>query len=250
MNPIIYTYAERNGSSRKLAETLNCPRIFRDSDYQYKKGDLIINWGSGHIPNWWSSAAERNCLNHPHSIDLSVDKRRMLVALMRGGAAIPFFTTSMDEARAISTEGHRVYCRTEVEGHDGSGIVIARKPSEIVPAKLYTQYVQTDREFRVHIFKGRVIFVTEKKQQANESGHGDQVRAGSDWFMAWCDAAPKVVEAAAVVAQQALGLDFAGVDVGYNSKRGTAVVFETNTAPGSFGRVTLDRYVSAIRSIL
>jgi glutathione synthase/RimK-type ligase-like ATP-grasp enzyme len=250
MRPVIYTYNERNGSSRKIAEALGCPRVFREgSDYKYRAGDLIINWGCGYIPAWWTSAAERNCLNHPHAIETSVDKRRMFTALMRGGCHAPDFTLDKTEAQEWA-QASAVYCRTEVEGKDGAGIVIARSPKDVVSARLYTRHVETQREYRVHVFRGRVIFATQKMQQANESGFGQMVRAGSDWYMGWVElsAVPHAVIAEARAAQAAIGgLDFAGVDVGHNTKTGEAVVFETNTAPGSFGKHTLAAYVRAIQ---
>lgn len=249
MKPVIITYKESNSTSKKLAEALDCERHWPGTDYEWEPDHLVVNWGSGHplgVPQ------EGKILNKYRNVLRSVNKEVTFEYLQAAGVSIPARTRIKDIAKDWIEQGEIVFCRQDLEGCNGSGIVVARTKEEIVPAQLYTKYVNNDREFRVHVFEGEAIFWTEKGI-ASDAGPSPNplIKSGNDWSMNWVDDIPEVVKEQAIKATAALGLDFAAIDIGYmESTFGNndgAWVFESNTAPGGFGRVTLRKYVEAIK---
>lgn len=249
MNPIVYTYKEDNGSAKKIAHELSCPYHHPGSDYEYTPGDMIINWGNGRP---MGAPQEAKILNRYRAVLNSVNKRTSFELFTAGGVSVPPYTKDRGVAMRWATQGGLVFCREELESCNGAGIVLARTAEEVSNyAPLFTQYIKNDREFRVHVFKGRVIFFTEKGLTSESGPNPDHlIKSGDDWSMCWVDDIPQVVKDEAILATDALELDFAAIDIGYRTLDNRAFVFESNTAPGAFGRVTLARYIEAFRSEL
>jgi hypothetical protein len=253
LNPVIITYKHSNRTSAKLATALECPRhILGEDSYEWHENDLIINWGCGHrlgVPQ------EANILNKYQNVLKSVNKETTFEYLQNYGVSIPPRTRIREIAESWIDQGEIVFCRQDLEGCNGAGIIVARTKEQLVPAQLYTKYVGNDREFRVHVFKGEAIFWTEKVVAYDASPNPNPlIKSGNDWSMGWVDDIPDVVKREAIDATKALGLDFGAIDIGYARGRnlvGSVInygwVFETNTAPGAFGPVTLRKYVEAIR---
>jgi glutathione synthase/RimK-type ligase-like ATP-grasp enzyme len=119
---------------------------------------------------------------------------------------------------------------------------------------LYVQYKKKRDEYRVHMFRGGVIDVTQKRavnQEDRTETFNRQIRNhGNGWVFCREDVdPPDAVWGQAYSAVRALGLEFGAVDVIWNDHYQTAYVLEVNTAPGLEG-TTLERYVEAIRSIM
>ena len=140
-------------------------------------------------------------------------------------------------------------CRTTLSGHSGQGIVIASSPEELVDAPLYTQFIEKDKEYRVHVFNGVIIDFQQKKRRRGEEQNDDIRNHANGWVYARSDVVlPEDVETNAIRATLSLGLDFGAVDI-CTDLDGNAIVFEVNTAPGIFN-TTLDKYVEAIKELL
>ncbi len=245
MNPVIYGYKENLKTGKKLANALNCSYHYPGSGYVYNSNDLIINWGNG---NALGIPQEAKILNKPRFVNRSVNKEVTFEYLQHAGVSIPARTRVKDIAREWLEQGEIVFCRQDLEGHNGSGIVVARTQEQLVNSQLYTKYVNNDREFRVHVFKGEAIFWTEKAIASDAGPNPDpMIKSGDDWSMGWVDAVSNHVKQQAVKATLALGLDFAAIDIGSDRIGNHCWVFESNTAPGAFGPVTLEKYVRAIR---
>lgn len=244
---IVYTYKHNNNSARRIAEALGAEYHYPESGYRYQVGDFIINWGNGHrmgVPQ------DARILNKYTSIFKSVNKETTFEYLQDYGVSIPKRTKLRDIAANWIDQGHIVFCRQELEGHNGAGIVVARTKDQLVQAPLYTQYFETEHEYRVHVFKDDAIFVTEKGIASDAGPNPDpMVKSGNDWSMNWVDprAVPSSVKYEAILATKAVGLDFGAIDIGFHGADNETVVFETNTAPGGFGPVTLRKYVEAFR---
>lgn len=235
---ILYPYKISSEGAKAVQESLrelgyDCLRVYSDRDYAPKDTDLILGWGAGHAPNWWRSVPNKAAyLNKPEAISRSVDKRDMLEAMERHGVPIPVWTIEHDEAQ-IWAKRYSVVVRLDADGRDGSGLII-NAPGTIIPrAPLYTRFAAVRREWRIHVFKGRAIAEQLKvKIKDTQEDDADRVRVTRNgWGLSYNhDGAPVAVCIAAIRATEALGLDFAGVDVG-ETAFGEPVVFETNTAP-------------------
>lgn len=98
------------------------------------------------------------------------------------------------------------------------------------PATHFMAYVESDREYRVHIFRGKSIRISEKEFFVDEDGRKDYVTRKPG------DIALKKVRKAAKAAVKAVGLDFGAVDILARGDNNDEVfVLEVNSAPGLGG---------------
>lgn len=131
-----------------------------------------------------------------------------------------------------------VVVRKTLNGSEGAGIVIAKTPEQIVVAPVYTKYKKKATEFRVHIFKDKVVAVTEKRLRTNWEGpHDSHIRNTANGYV-FCHndvVSPPGLDALAVAASKVTSSDFKGVDIGFNKKANELFVIEVNSAPGIEG---------------
>ena len=225
---------------------VDCIRVYGDRDYKPKNGDLILGWGSGHYPGWWELRKEVDCqyINTPKSICNSVDKITALNLFKKHGVPIPDFTTDHTKALSWCEDGSWICCRQSVEGYDGAGLVLAKKKSEMVSARLYTQFIPNKQEYRIYCFAGNVVDVL--KKVPDDDAKDPHIRTESNGYIyARYNNLPKEAKDAAKEATDALDLTFAGVDLIIGND-GNPYVLETNTAPG-IGQITAQRIATAIK---
>jgi len=121
--------------------------------------------------------------------------------------------------------------------------------SGIIPeVPVYTKYAKKKREFRVHVFKGQVVAVVEKKRKAGWEGQRDtKIRnlANGYVFVQNVQNEPEGVRELAIRASKVSNSDFAGVDIGYNEQKDQLFVIEVNSAPGITGS-NIGAYVETI----
>lgn len=234
-------------SAKVLARSLGILRV-RDS-YVPKHRDFIINWGRSSLQTRYPLQV----LNHPEYVHIAANKLLTYNTLDDANFEhIPEWTTNKSVAEGWVNADYRVYCRTQLTGHSGSGIVIADSNTPLVNAPLYTRSVKSKYEYRIHVFKGEVLDVQQKKKRLDWEGtsiYGIR-NASNGWVYARegveCNS---MVTNAAVEAVDIIGLDFGAVDIAYNQHEDKCYVFEINTAPGLEG-TTLEKYTNAIRSLL
>lgn len=104
----------------------------------------------------------------------------------------------------------------------------------------WLEWIEADREFRVHVVYGKVIKLSEKTPVGN-------FKQGESYFHYPSDfPKKKSLRELAVRAVEALGFDFGAVDVLWTANRGFFVL-EVNTAPCLTNEKsdTLQRYVEA-----
>ncbi len=164
---------------------------------------------------------------------------------LKGVSHVPY-TTSKENAQAWLKEGATVFART-VSGQSGSGIHIVN-PGEVLPdMPLFTKYVPKRKEFRVHVVKGEVIDVQQKKLKKGEK---PSKICNHDNHYVFCH--EDVIEPAGlrelgIAAVAATGLQFGAVDIIWNETQNRCYVLEVNSAPGLCD-TTCQKYVSAFVS--
>jgi hypothetical protein len=241
----IYPYKLGSESARDLAEALGVKRIIPGGKWQPKHNSVILNWGSSTI-----HFRHDKVLNRPDKVAVASNKLRALEAMRAGGVSVVDFTTAINTAREWLRSGHKVLARHKLSANSGAGISVVRRGGVIPEAPLYTKYFKKDREFRIHVFHGKVFDFQEKKKKS-----GIEFEDGSDnhlirshlngWiFCRTGVVCPQYIKEEAIAAVEALDLDFGAVDV--IDVAGRAYVLEVNTAPG-LEATTLERYMGAIR---
>lgn len=239
MRIFVYPYQSASESAKLLADALDAKRIrLQNSTYEYREDDLIVNWGNSNCPY--------PSLNSAEALKRSINKLSCFRYLRgQGFDTIPNYWTSPED---IPASAFPIFCRTEVEGHDGSGIVVAMCREELVPAKLYTSQV-AGTEYRVTVFKGEVTDIQTKLPRNGVAVLSQQVRTyANGWGFQRRDLPPGVGDVITELARDAiriLGLDFAGCDIVYNPMQQKAYLLEVNSAMGLEGGA-LDRFASAV----
>lgn len=223
----------------------NVFKVRGNGSYVPRAADTVISWGNS-TPKGW------RILNGPAPIGNAQNKLRTFQALEQAGVSIPPFTTDRNVARTWLENDVEVLARTLLEASGGRGITVVSPDDDTLPqAPLYVQYIKKMNEYRVHVFNGQVIDITEKKRRREFDGQRDTHIRNLDngYVFIRDDVRPDAsVGPLAVSAVHALGLDFGAVDIIWNNRRHQAYVLEVNTAPGLEG-TTVERYADAIERL-
>lgn len=228
------------------------------SKFRPRVDDLIVNWGRSNLPDF----PVGRVLNHPDAVAVCVDKLKTFHAFTEHNVPTVEWTQSPAvadgwcQAGAVAVAG---LARVSLHGRGGVGIVPFYHGTEYGPegdvfpdAPLYTRYHKRKAEFRVHVLDGKVISLQQKKLRDGTEKHDLTFiirNYANGWIFARNDIeVPECVKNAAIAAVRALGLDFGGVDVGWNQSQDRAYVYEVNSAPGIEG-TTLEDYANALRTI-
>ena len=158
------------------------------------------------------------------------------------------WTVNSDQADAWLAHGHTVFGRSLLKSSCGKGIVVIEPGQPIPEVPVYAKYAKKKREFRVHVFKGQVVAVVEKKRKAGWEGQRDtKIRnlANGYVFVQNVQNEPEGVRELAIRASKVSNSDFAGVDIGYNEQKDQLFVIEVNSAPGITGS-NIGAYVETI----
>jgi hypothetical protein len=234
MKTYVWPYKPGSKSAKDLAAAIPC---LRKKTNKLRGKGTIINWGNSVAAQWdWGKRAQYVFLNGPLYVAGAANKLTTFKKLSAAKVACVDWTESIEVAKQWIADRKSVYCRTLLNSHGGRGIVRAKEVGELVYAPLYTKGMKKEREFRIHVMKGQVIFQQEKKMMSKErrpANFNPYVRNHENgWVFADQGvAAPGDVLANAIAAVAALGLDFGAVDVGWNANEGSKV-FEVNTAMG------------------
>lgn len=249
MKYIVLPYAMSSGSSKVLAQALECKRIhIKRNTYRGFSNHVVINWGSQkQLPSL------NNChsvLNHPRYIRNASHKLTSFKLLTEAGVPTMAYTTSRNQAYRWLNENMAVFSRTLLSANSGKGIVVNKVEDRYIePAPLYTQEFKKTREYRVHIFQGQLVCIQQKKLKASENrseepdnyvwNHDKGQRVFARFNVDMTDDLKQELIDISSRAIEALSLDFGAVDIGWNEEEGCKV-FEVNTGFGLVGTTIED----------
>lgn len=227
--------------------TINLLRSDGTSNFSGQAGRILINYGNRRYPQTFFGQA--TVLNSLSALNLAANKTQALTTLRNAQVPTVEFTTNAAEAQAWVANGSTVYARATLNDHSGEGITV-HSPDEnpTVPAvPLYTKGITSQRrEWRVHVFKGKISYVQLKKRRdgwREDPNYREDVRNHHTGWIYSTNPANQVpsdaVLRSAYDAVAALGLDFGAVDI--ISRQEDVWVLEVNTAPGLTG-TTLETY--------
>lgn len=227
---MIFPYTQNSAGAIAIAAELDGQRILRkDSKYSPKEGDVVINWGASDCPY-------KNALNYNNKAVLN---KLAFFAHLSGKGLTPDFATTLGQASNLSFP---VFCRTEIEGKDGSGIVVADTPDQLVSAGLYVSAVDKTSEYRVHVGRmpdGSLVVIGAQKKVVHHTTEGMDARvwAGDGTSFVWTvndlpAYIPQPVKDIALAAFSHFNeLTFGALDVVFVNSTAKALVLEINSAP-------------------
>jgi len=192
-------------------------------------------------------------LNRPALVDNASNKLSFFDMMTHRGVRTPPWTVNLEQAEEWLDQGHRVMARTQLRGHSGEGIIVCHPDENDIPlAPLYTRYVKSRQEWRVHVFQEDVLF-TQRKVRNPEVGPDEAdwwVRSHQNGFMFQRnnETEPDGLRDIAIQSVQACGLDFGAVDILWNEREDLLYVLEVNTAPNLEGTSVLE-YASKLQEL-
>lgn len=246
-------YNAHSSSARKLAKGLHIKRIRNPDNTRFvpRPNDLVINWGrSASFPQRWWGRGE--ILNPPERVKIACNKKLAFELLQSAGVNIPKYTTDVALARKWAHK-RIVFGRRLLRSSSGRGIEIYKTPDAVIEGlPLYVRYMPKKDEYRVHIYRGKIIDVQKKMRRLGNFTGDPEIRNmvrnyDNGWIFGRGNISPpQDVLIQSKRAVQALGLDFGAVDVGWTENIQKATVYEVNTAPGLTGS-TLLSYINALK---
>lgn len=260
----LLSYNKFSQSAKALIKALDLamPRVqdfesaFIGSEGKFKV-KRTINWGSGNIPGWVSTSSD-TILNSQSAVNICRNKLKFFEAV-KDKARVPEILTNLEAALTLVREGKVVMGR-KATGSCGTDIVFYEdNADDFAKSEFWSVYKKKKHEFRVHIFRGKVISLQQKALRTSDP-EGNPLptndidfrirnhRNGFVFKRNEINVPDDVITQAQAAFKAISGLDFGAVDVIYNEYENKAYVLEINTAPGLEG-TTLEDYVSAFRSL-
>lgn len=245
---IVWPYKMSSKSSRLLARGLGALRVYSNRNYRPRPDDYIINWGNSSEPRWDLTVGSVH--NTPMCVANTVNKIKTFNIF--NNLFIPTLpnTTQKEIALEWLADSKSVVCRTTTTGHGGQGIVLIKDGNMLPDAPLYTQLIHSRniKEYRIHIFNGKVIdFTVKKKRRGVETDPYIRTHKNGWVFCRHGVRLPPGLDILAKNVVDDMGLTFCAVDILYNHETGQQYVIELNSAPGLEG-TTLSKYIDAFKS--
>ncbi len=220
MSNYIVWHANSSVTGKELKKVLG---IDGGAEGPNTRPEKLIRWGSRADLRFNASGA---VLNGKTASNNAANKQRALELMAAAHVNVPPAATRFNGELLIGrTDSH-------MQGR-GAFMITSQRDFELAKNNLgcthFMTYVPTDREYRMHVFKGEVIAMSEKRMTDNcTSLHIKNFETG--WVFHYLDNAPAEIKQLAIAAVTCLGLDFGAVDI-IKSVNGNLYVLEVNTAP-------------------
>lgn len=181
-----------------------------------------------------------------------VDKLTQYKYFKEHGIQAVEFTEDPEVVDEWLVNGHTVMARSRLKGQTGSGLFVLKGVQDPVafadPIKVFTKYISHKREYRVNLFKHKLVNVREKKKIVGFKGGSFHIRnLANGYRTAKCSSYPHQIVELAEKASLCSESDFIGVDIGYNELKDFAFVIEVNSGPSIEGSSVQD-FVKAIKN--
>lgn len=229
----------RDALTEKVGERV----YFLTPEYEVQSRDFVVRWGNG-FDRLTGESNALGVLNPMNVIARCVNKIDCFERLDGFDVRKVKWTQRISTASLWAENGHKVFCRTRLEGRDGQGLVVANTPRDVVGANLYTRGEQYDEEYRVHLFKHEPL--TSLIKVPKEGANMDIRTGGNGWNYHREPDCPAEVLQVARAASKALQMCLGAIDIIHNETTGKAWFLEANTAP-ELGPHTAPLYAAKIK---
>lgn len=252
----IYAYKQGSASALALARGLGI-KVIKHEGSKFRGGALkkVINWGCSQLP---ADVLQCDVFNSPIAVAIAANKLSTFnkfdewIDYADGSPDISFpeFTESSRRAKIWLDRGLTIVVRHKLTGHSGEGIELLSGDVVVPEAPLYVRYIKKSKEYRVHVLCGDIVDVQRKarSKDVQDEDVNWQVRNHANGFIYAREGfeTPESVKVQALLAIEALGLDFGAVDIIWNEREQKPYVLEVNTAPGLTGQ-TLQGYIDRFK---
>ena len=233
-------------TGRKLAQALGIPHgknLTQDTD-------LLIRWGCTKSVSGMVNAV----LNSAAAIHRAYDKALARQMMAWAGLPAPEVFRPGEAWQWLHDNPGRALVGRPAHHTSGSGFWVCRAPEEVQAAHqqgadYFSPLLELDREYRVHVFKSRVLFVQRKKPRDGVEADPIRRNHAHGWYFYRVRIYPEEIEDLAVEAVKALGLDFGAVDIARLMDM-SFTIFEVNTAPGLTVERNLEAWVAAFQEYI
>lgn len=180
----------------------------------------------------------------------AVDKIAQYEFFKAQGLPHPEWSINWQDAEKWLENGHTVVCREKVKSAKGDGVFLVTPGNDLVDAQVYCKYQKKKREFRVNLFKHKVVNIREKKRKAGAEGNTNIWSPNNGYFTTHVQQTIPSVEVLKELAEKASIVsesDFNGVDIIYNQTLNKFFVLEVNSGPAIEGS-SVDEFAAAIKA--
>lgn len=156
--------------------------------------------------------------NLPVAIRVSTDKIKSYAAFKKAGVPTCNYVTNEKD---VPKEWELVVSRETTTGRNCEGVMICPPDDLVHGCPLYTEYFEHDEEHRIVVFQGKVIA---RYMKSN-------LQDGQYELTYMLPRGYEELDKTAIAAAKAVGLDYAGVDLLYNSDNQSHICLEINSGP-------------------
>lgn len=205
-------------SASGLADLLGVPyeNPYDTENRNFSKYDFVFKYG---FSRPIKVKGKGSTLNKTSSVEISKDKIKTFDLLKDACLTVDY---TQDKLQAQSWLKKGVVARNIIDGADGDGVefCFTQKEFNNIPAKFYTKYIEHTNEYRVNIWRNKVVSVY------------DKINVNGIWqfkLFKGVEDHPQLLHIAEAVYKN-IGLDWCGLDVLRDSK-GNLHLLEVNSAP-------------------
>jgi glutathione synthase/RimK-type ligase-like ATP-grasp enzyme len=208
-------------SAEELASFIGADRLnpFEAGRRDLSNYEHVFNYGCNR-----NIVTHGTIINTPKAVATCIDKVATLQVMKMSGVPHIAFCTAK---REIPNTWKTIVVRPDACGHGGTSLAYANDVREAGEAQLYTEYYKHKFEFRIVVFKGRVIARLLKEEKNGRWNLNSMDKYGFD-----------SIDKAAIKASKALGIDYAGFDVLSNGETKFKFI-EANSGPIICGEALL-----------
>lgn len=202
-------------SAKWLAELLGADRFNTKETYrrEFEEYDVVFNYGNS-CQLYTKKGA---IINKPHAVAGCISKIETFRILHKAGVPHPSYAMNRKD---IPKDWYQVVVRKTANGAKNEGMEIVDNDDKIPPAELYTEYFYHKWEYRIVVFKGKVV-CRYRKDECPEGG----------WdFTKMLKKGFEAVDKACIDGAAALGIDYVGFDV-VEDEDGKFIILEANSGP-------------------
>ncbi len=218
-------------------------RAKRKKTNRRAKCKLLVRFGN--TEEYSNLRAERE-LNSLDATKQTSNKLRMITTLASAGIPVPKYSNTIGIADCPPDRSGNYYIRSNL------GVVRYGNDFGVNDSYVTSPIPYKRREYRVHVFCGKVIGIYEKIPNIDGAENRPKLFKSDTCKFVRCDLALSRVDQAAqeicIASVQALGLDFGGVDL-IRNKNGEFFVCEVNSSPGLNSQM-IEKYKREINELL